>query len=791
MSVQNYGTTASGNTSVGTGVDAVDIGEGMARNLVNNALRGMAADIARHTIDNTFLLTTGTAAALAVTTNSEWAGTGYTDLLALEVKLHVAPEAGATLSVDGLGARPLRAVGPTGARAIRSGELLAGHVVRVLYETDGFVVTSTALGNHAGAEVSLADFGGVADLVLDADGKTASGTDNNAAITAMIAEMVATGRPGRFEPGAYRVIGEVELPQGTVFEMPGEDDLTVHFETVPGSVGFRNLGATFRGSVTLSGQKTGNKELDNGGDQALMLVGEGYFTTTDQAEINFFDIERVRCHSATNTGFTGDVYGVYIMGNVNGGSIGYVHDRGSVGQLAGTLSAHWAAKNNAGGYGFAHDEIYPVGGFKVGTVYGTKSSDVLTLSSVFDVTVDEVYADGATVNRAFYWLPGDEGARLTRAALQDRQGKGCRIEEIKIRESSGSGNECIDINGVGTSPYAFYADDGTVPLKTALDAGLEIGTISATNDPGTTQKLCFVNELSGRLSIGKIDAPNWDAGAIFETNFCTAEIRVGDCIGQNRVIIDRSTDVEIENCAPTVNTINNSSISALYIFGQTHDTTLDGAVSAGATKIVLDTAFTVDIPKGATLVVDGEAIPSAAFFEQTGTNKCLTIELERGLENAAADGATVTLDLQSTGKAGGKTKGGYHGADIANSRFDLEGMEFTYAGQRGVQTRDGAVVFFDDPKFIGNGLNGGSTADLYAAIGSTVRGRGGLFGVHGSAVNYNIIVPTSDPATDRRVVWIGGLFGENISGEYTASSTSDIILTDCARIDDGSAVVVS
>lgn len=165
MSVQKYSTTADSNTSVGDGGDAVSIGEGMPRGDVNNAMRAIAADIAKGYKDSGGIVSTGTATALALATSSEI--TALSSGLSLVFRTHVAIDANATLNVNGIGARALKVNTSNSLSNLVGGEFPAGAFVHVVYDGMNFVAV-----NAAGVNSTILSFSSRADFLAWADDST-------------------------------------------------------------------------------------------------------------------------------------------------------------------------------------------------------------------------------------------------------------------------------------------------------------------------------------------------------------------------------------------------------------------------------------------------------------------------------------------------------------------------------------------------------------------------------------------------------------------------------------------
>lgn len=118
MSIYDLSTTASDNTTVG----GIGVQEGMAPGLVNNAIRGLGADLRRWMNDLGGAATAGGSAnALTLTTSSGLSN--YADGFMVSFVAAATNTGAATLSVDGVGAKAIR---KNGDAALVGSEILAG-----------------------------------------------------------------------------------------------------------------------------------------------------------------------------------------------------------------------------------------------------------------------------------------------------------------------------------------------------------------------------------------------------------------------------------------------------------------------------------------------------------------------------------------------------------------------------------------------------------------------------------------------------------------------------------------
>lgn len=145
MSLFQYDTTPANNA---TAADDINWSTGIAPSLVDDNAKQQMADIADWLLDVACSITTGgTASAMTASTNSTL--TALRDGLILGFVVGTAANAGATLNVDGLGAKPLYVDGS----AISSGHLPAGHHFIVTYDAS---VSSGVWVVHNAADI-LAD----------------------------------------------------------------------------------------------------------------------------------------------------------------------------------------------------------------------------------------------------------------------------------------------------------------------------------------------------------------------------------------------------------------------------------------------------------------------------------------------------------------------------------------------------------------------------------------------------------------------------------------------------------
>ena len=166
MSVHKYSTTPDSNSSVGDGSDAVGLQEGMPRQNVNNAMRAIAADIAKNYKDHGSLVTAGTGAAFTVFAQSDF--TAYFVGMSLVVKLHADCASGATINVNGRGAKVLRMRGNNGTAQLNAGSLKADEIIHIVYNGSQFHV------------LGAFDFAAIHSRIAALEAQATSGTVNDA-----------------------------------------------------------------------------------------------------------------------------------------------------------------------------------------------------------------------------------------------------------------------------------------------------------------------------------------------------------------------------------------------------------------------------------------------------------------------------------------------------------------------------------------------------------------------------------------------------------------------------------
>lgn len=128
MSVFTWSKTAASNATADSSINAR---ENQAPSTVNDAIRGVMAAIAKWRDDlSGNLVTGGTASAYTVTTNQVY--TALTDGISVKLRMSETNSAGATLNVDGLGAKSIATIYGT---AIRAGALLSGSVHEFVYDS--------------------------------------------------------------------------------------------------------------------------------------------------------------------------------------------------------------------------------------------------------------------------------------------------------------------------------------------------------------------------------------------------------------------------------------------------------------------------------------------------------------------------------------------------------------------------------------------------------------------------------------------------------------------------------
>jgi len=174
MSVHKYNVSADSNVTVGDGVDAVSIAEGMARSAVNDAMRTMAADAAKLYQDlGGVAVTTGNGLAYSVALASDY--TSYFVGMFFRARLNIDCSAGATINVNGLGPRPLMVRGANTIIAPLAGDLKANEVVSLVYNGSAFYVVGGASQAEVTTSIQAAtDLANQADAAASAAATAAS-----------------------------------------------------------------------------------------------------------------------------------------------------------------------------------------------------------------------------------------------------------------------------------------------------------------------------------------------------------------------------------------------------------------------------------------------------------------------------------------------------------------------------------------------------------------------------------------------------------------------------------------
>ena len=142
---QVWSTTAGSNNSIDS---AVNWAEGQAPSSVNDSARGMMASVASHIGDNSGVIATA-GSSTAFTITSKQVSTGFVDGYTIAARFHAANAAGATLSVDGVGAKAIQIYSGTNTAG---GEIFAGSVHRLTYSSAS---TSWILNNFTPVSLSV------------------------------------------------------------------------------------------------------------------------------------------------------------------------------------------------------------------------------------------------------------------------------------------------------------------------------------------------------------------------------------------------------------------------------------------------------------------------------------------------------------------------------------------------------------------------------------------------------------------------------------------------------------
>ena len=148
--MQSWSTTASSNANADANVNWA---EGMAPSQVNDSARAMMSSAAKWVSDNSgTLVTSGSSTAFTIATNQVEAA--LTDGYTVSAMLHTSPDANATLSVDGLAAKPIY----TNTNAILVNQVLGNTIQRLTYSATygAWFVQSFSAGVPVGAVTPFA-----------------------------------------------------------------------------------------------------------------------------------------------------------------------------------------------------------------------------------------------------------------------------------------------------------------------------------------------------------------------------------------------------------------------------------------------------------------------------------------------------------------------------------------------------------------------------------------------------------------------------------------------------------
>lgn len=141
MSVHKYSTTPDNNTTVGDGLEAVGIQEGMPRKNVNNGMRAIAADVAKWRNDLGAITTGGTSSTFTIS-SADTSVTAYYTGLRLGVKFHADCADDAQIKVGALASVTLKMKTTGGVQNVTAGAIKAGDVHVLVYDGASFQISS-------------------------------------------------------------------------------------------------------------------------------------------------------------------------------------------------------------------------------------------------------------------------------------------------------------------------------------------------------------------------------------------------------------------------------------------------------------------------------------------------------------------------------------------------------------------------------------------------------------------------------------------------------------------------
>ncbi len=129
-------------------------------------------------------------------------------------------------------------------------------------------------------------------------------------------------------------------------------------------------------------------------------------------------------------------------------------------------------------------------------------------------------------------------------------------------------------------------------------------------------------------------------------------------------------------------------------------------------------------------------------------------------------------------------EGGHTGIYCQGTQAILRGPGVSGSGQNAARFLTGYDVDLGPTRFSRNGLNriatpGSATREIIVEVGALVRHHGGTLGNDGTFVEYNVSIPTSDPAIDKRYHAMGVRVMGAATARTVASSATDFLLTAC------------
>lgn len=625
---------------------------------------------------------------------------------------------------------------------------------------------------------SLEQLGGVGDATFDGNGDYVSGTDNADAWDALVQYMAARGLGGRIGAGQFYFSRELPHTATGVIRGAGKEQTRLHIRIAANEVGIR-------GRVTGCGLTHAEVRVQpyqakgplGGQLHACILVGLGFFESVDHPEIKDFTFTDLRLtRSGMSNGF-----GIYLMGNVTGGLVDRIDDIGNPKRSSGLFIVHWAAR---GVEGSSIVTSWHVRNVKVDNLHMENGSALISLSSCHGLKIGKAFARGAS--RLLVYLAGDETNAFAENAFKKKINRANRIDEIVFEDLLDTGSDIIEVTSKGTSRFRFYpAPDNAIVLEEQTYCELSIGKVTGANETPVTGTLLRSVFWYGNLHIGEIDVGDSMTGMLADISRSSGVridkiVGTGDFTGSGAVLISRSARILIPDLAVHHTNVATNGRRCFYAVGGRYDTTLAADAAQGATTIVI-AALAQDIVRDALLLVNGNAVRSAGFFEAG----CTSITVSP-LPAAATTGQTVRLDdyLEAV-DVGVNTLGGHTAIFVDGGQVTLRGKGPEGSGMYAYNFGAAATVDIIAPTPKRNGLqrisNGSAaTREIVVSPGASIRVHGGVLGTDSqSTIDYNVGVPTSDGSADNRIILLGTRMMGSISGTVVAGSQTDYKFYNC------------